>query len=125
MNRTLIGFVAGIATAAALGAVVLGVRGGHAEREHAAASVEHEHEHGHAHGEEQAAAEALRLTPAQIEASGIVLETAAAGDLVGSVGLPASAVLMPDRTAVVSAKAAGIVATVQTRLGATVARGEV
>lgn len=125
MNRTLIGFVAGIATAAALGAVVLGVRGGHAEREHAAASVEHEHEHGHAHGEEQAAAEALRLTPAQIEASGIVLETAAAGDLVGAVGLPASAVLMPDRTAVVSAKAAGIVATVQTRLGATVARGEV
>ncbi len=76
---------------------------------------------GHGEGEEEGG---LNLSAAQIEASGITLASAGAGELVRVTTFPGSITPNPDRMAVVSAKAAGVVVDLKKRLGETVAKGE-
>jgi len=126
MSKAIIGFLAGVVAAALAGFLAFGGPDGHADRPHAATAAPLEgHGHDDDHDHDHDAEGVLRLTERQIADSGIALVDAAAGALVRTVAFPATATTVPDSTAVAAAKAAGVLVEVRTRLGATVARGDV
>jgi cobalt-zinc-cadmium efflux system membrane fusion protein len=60
-----------------------------------------------------------------LASTGILVETAAGGDLAPTIDLPGEVVLPPDRHVIVSARAPGVLTEVRVSVGQTVERGEV
>ena len=77
------------------------------------------------HAEEAAHAGAVRLTPAQIDTSGIVVLTAAPGTIHTAITLPGEIRFNADRTAAVVPRLAGAVQAVRADIGQAVKRGQV
>ncbi|SDB35092.1 efflux RND transporter periplasmic adaptor subunit [Belnapia rosea] len=84
----------------------------------------HDHGPGEAHGDEVPEG-AIRMTEAQIAASGIAIAEAGPGMVARRIALPGTVTANADRLAHVPARVAGIVTALHRRLGESVAAGEV
>jgi cobalt-zinc-cadmium efflux system membrane fusion protein len=129
VGRKQLAAIAAVLVLGSVGAVaILGT-----QRATPAAEEEHDHEHGHEEaGEhaddkhrEEAGAGAIALSPEQLKAAGIRVDTAGPGLIRSVLQLPGEIRFNEDRTAHVVPRVAGVVEAVPVALGQQVRRGQV